>query len=93
VYAYDNEDIEPNNLLGKDDDRQVVLTRTLRKSIETINPRLPSSAYDDAIRQVAGLSTPQSLATTNRDSHALIKDGVQVAFRNDKGNVSGSACA
>ncbi len=85
MYAYNNEDFGPNSLLGRDDDRQVVLTRTLRERIEHINPGLPPSAYDDAIRQVAGLSSLQSLAATNRDNYALIKDGVQVAFSNAKG--------
>ena len=50
VYAYNNEDFGPGNLLGRASDREVVLTRTLREKLEALNPSLPVAAYDDAVR-------------------------------------------
>ena len=50
VYAYNNEDFGPASLLGRKDDREVVLTRPLRKKLIELNPGLPDEAYDDAIR-------------------------------------------
>lgn len=85
VYAYNNEDFGPESLLGRGSDREVVLTRTLRAKIEEINPGLPATAYDDAVRQIVTVSASQTMAATNREKYELIKDWVQVTFRNAKG--------
>lgn len=85
VYAYNNEDFGPNSLLGRLSDREVVLTRSLRKKLTELNPGLPDEAYDDAVRQITATTATQSLIATNRDKYSLIRDGVQVGFRNGKG--------
>ena len=85
VYAYNNEDFGPGSLLGRASDREVVLTRTLREKLVTLNPRLPAAAYDDAVRQIAAIVASQTLAATNREKYALMRDGVQVAFRYEHG--------
>ena len=87
VYAYNNEDFGPNSLLGRASDREVVLTRPLRKKLTELNPSLPDEAYDDAIRQLVAMTAMQSLIATNRDKYNLIRGGVQVAFRNGKGEL------
>ena len=85
VYAYNNEDFGPDSLLGRKNDREVVLTRHLRAKLIEFNPGLPDAAYDDAVRQIVSVTAAQSLAATNREKYELIKDGVQVTFRNDDG--------
>ena len=85
VYAYNNENFRPKSLLGRESDREVVLTRTLRAKLEQLNPGLPASAYDDAVRRIVTVSASQTMAAANREKYELIKDGVQVAFRNAKG--------
>lgn len=85
VYAYNNEDFGPGSLLGRASDREVVLTRPLREKLVALNPGLPDAAYDDALRQIVATVTSQTLAATNREKYDLIRDGVQVTFRNDKG--------
>ncbi len=47
VYAYNNEDFGPDSLLGRESDREVVLTRTLLKKLEDLNPGLPAAAYEE----------------------------------------------
>ncbi len=84
VYAYNNENFGPDSLLGRASDREVVLTRYLRAKVVELNPGLPEEAYDDAVRQVVTTATTQSLMATNREKYGLIRDGVQVTFRNDK---------
>ena len=37
------------------------------------------------VRQIVEFSSAQTLLATNRDKYSLFKEGVQVAFRNDKG--------
>ena len=85
VYAYNSEDFGPDSLLGRSSDREVVLTRPLRAKLVELNPGLPETAYDDAVRQIVTTPATQSLLATNRDKYTLIRDGVQVAFRNDQG--------
>lgn len=85
VYAYNNEDFGPDSLLGRDSDRDVVLTRTLRQKLVELNPNLPDAAYDDAVRQIAATVASQTIVATNREKYGLVRDGVQVTFRNDKG--------
>lgn len=85
VYAYNNEAYGPGSLLGRGSDREVVLGRTLREKLAALNPGLPDSAYDEAVRQITATVASQSLAATNREKYALMRDGVQVTFRNDQG--------
>ncbi len=85
IYAYNNEDFGPDSLLGRTSDRDVILARTLRDKLAELNPNLPDAAYDEAIRTLAETIASQPLAQTNREKHDLIRDGVQVTFRNDKG--------
>ena len=85
VYAYNNEDFGPDSLLGRESDREVVLTRYLRAKLAELNPGLPQDAYDDAVRQIVATSASQSLLSINREKHNLIKDGVPVRFTNSKG--------
>ena len=84
VYAYNNENFGPNSLLGRASDREVVLTRTLRQMLAELNPNLPEAAYDDAVRQITAIVASQTLVATNREKYALMRDGVQVTFRNDR---------
>jgi len=85
VYAYNNEDFGPDSLLGRASDREVVLTRYLRIKLVELNPGLPEDAYEDAVRQIVTAAATQSMIATNREKYDLIRDGVQVTFRNDKG--------
>jgi type I restriction enzyme R subunit len=86
-YAYNTETFGPSSLLGRSSDRDVVLTRSLRSKLVELNPGLPDGAYDDAVRQVVATTGAQSLATTNRDKYAMLRDGVHVAFRDGKGEL------
>ncbi len=85
VYAYNTEIFGPEGTLGRASDREVVLSRYLRQKLVELNPGLPDAAYDEAVRQVVAISAAQSLAATNREKYAQMLEGVQVTFRNDKG--------
>lgn len=85
VLAYNNEDFGPDSLLGRESDREVVLTRILREKLVELNPDLPDAAYDDAVHQITATVASQSLTAINHEKHDLIHDGVQVTFRNDDG--------
>ena len=87
VYAYNQETFGPDGTLGRTSDREVVLTRYLRTKLEELNPGLPHDAYRDALRQIIETSASQTMLATNREKYSLLKDGVQVSFRDDKGEL------
>ena len=87
VYAYNNEDFGPDSLLGRASNREVVLTRPLREKLTELNPGLPEAAYDDAVRQLTASVASQTLVAANREKYGLMRDGVQVSFRNDTGEL------
>ncbi|VEN72691.1 Type I restriction enzyme R Protein [Candidatus Desulfarcum epimagneticum] len=85
VYAFD-ETFGENGTLGRNNEREVVLVRYLRKKIEALNPNLPEEAYRDAIRKIqreGGAS--QSTLTANRGNDQIFRNGVEVIFRNKRG--------
>ena len=86
LYAYNTETYGPDGTLGRDSDKEVVLTRYLREALIQLNPGLPDSAYDDAVRKITGTVASQTMLATNREKYELITNGVQVTFRNAEGD-------
>ena len=87
VYAYNTETFGQEGTLGRKDDREVVLTRYLYLKLMEFNPGLPDDAYRDAVSQIVETSASQTLLAANREKYGLLKDGVQVSFRNDRGEL------
>lgn len=87
VYAYNQETFGSDGLLGRNSDREVVLTRYLKQALQKFYPGLPESAYVEAVRQVVDYSQSQSLLSSNFDKYKLFKDGVLVSFRGADGEI------
>ena len=87
VYAFDAESFGPDSLLGRASRREVVLTRYLEKKLRAFNPGLPDEAYADAIRRITEVSVTQSMLAINQEKHDLLRDGVQVRFRDAAGEM------
>ena len=87
VYAYNQETFGDGGLLGRNSDREVVLTRYLKQALQELNKGLPDSAYDDAVRQVVDYSQSQSVLSSNFDKYKLFKDGVLVSFQGADGEI------
>ena len=85
VHAHNREDFGPHSLLGRRSDREVVLTRPLREALAALNPGLPETAYDDAVRQIVETDASKSIAVTNRNKYNLLRDGVSVTFTDENG--------
>jgi type I restriction enzyme R subunit len=85
IYAYNNEDFGPNSLLGRKDQKEVVLTRYLCEALKNLNPGLPNEAYQNAMREIIETPFTQTPIHANRDKYFLLRDGVKVQFRNSKG--------
>ena len=85
VYAHNREDFGPDSLLGRASEREVVLARPLRERLAALNPGLPDEAYEEAVRVLTATAASQSIVAANREKYDLLRDGVQVAFRDDRG--------
>ncbi|MDI1302707.1 MAG: type I restriction endonuclease subunit R [bacterium] len=66
----------------RQDYRQPVLVERLRRAIARLNPLIPLAAREDALQQVLNLETPV-LLSANRRFHALLSNGVPVAYQKD----------
>ena len=84
VYAF-GEKFGPGGTLGRESEKDVVLTRYLRAKLVELNPGLPDEAYRDAIRKITETGVSQTLIGINREKDRLHKNGVDVVFRNPKG--------
>ncbi|MBC8344728.1 MAG: type I restriction endonuclease subunit R [Candidatus Marinimicrobia bacterium] len=87
VYAYNQEDFGPDSLLGRDSDREVVLTRYLKQALKKLNKGFPEAVYDEAVRQVVDYSRSQTMLSNNFDKYTLFKDGVLVSYKNEEGEI------
>ena len=68
---------------------QVILEQRLRDALARLNPSLPASALDDALRK---LTRPvgATLETRNRAFHRMLVEGVTVEYRASDGSIRGA---
>jgi type I restriction enzyme, R subunit len=64
-----------------------VLTRDLRAALERLNPDLPPSAIDDALRALTVHDFSRSMMQHNQDFYRLIRNGVPVSYRDAAGHL------
>jgi type I restriction enzyme R subunit len=82
-------DVEPEKLAAERDDfTEVVLSRRLRAALELINPQLPPSAIDDAMKKVIVADSP-SLVGSNHRFHRMFVDGIDVEYTRRDGSIAG----
>jgi type I restriction enzyme R subunit len=87
AYAWNEETFEPNSPLGRRSAREVVLTRDLRTALHRLNPTLPPRAVEDAIHTLTRDDFSRSTLQHNQAFHRLIRDGVPVSYRDDRGHI------
>ena len=85
VYAFNDEAFGPSGTLGRADATDAVLTRDLRAALARLNPTLPASAIDDALRQLTAWDVSRSMVQHNRDLYRLLRGGVPVEYRDATG--------
>ena len=85
VYAWNEETFGPDGTLGRADTKETVLTRDLRAALERLNPDLPASAIEDAMRALTVYDVSRSMVQHNRDFYGMLRGGVQVEYRDGQG--------
>lgn len=83
--GYDYEfgpDISPGGLKEERQFKEVVLKERLKRSLARLNPELPETAIDDAVRQIVSFEHP-NLEIANREIYKLLTEGVKVETRSN----------
>ena len=62
-----------------------MLTRDLRSALERLNPDLPISAIEDALRALTDYNASRSMLQHNRDFYRMIRGGVPVEYQDAQG--------
>src|SRR6266571_7850320 len=65
---------------------EVILANRLRAALARINPRIPATALEEAVRKVTRANSP-SLLENNRQFHKWITDGVDVQYHAADGRI------
>ena len=85
VYAWNEETFGPGGTLGRTSTGEAVLIRDLRVALQRLNPDLPPSAIDDALRALTVHDFSRSMVQHNQDFARLIRNGVPVSWRDANG--------
>ena len=85
IYAWHQETFGRDGTLGRFDKKEAVLTRDLRAALGRLNPDLPTTAIDDAMRDLAVYDVNRSTVQHNREFYRLLRTGVLVKYRDDHG--------
>ena len=85
VYAWNQETFGPDGTLGRADTKEAVLTRDLRGALDRLNPELPASAIEDAVRKLTIYDVSRSMVQHNRDFYRLLRGGIRVEYRDAQG--------
>ena len=87
VTAWKKESFGDDGLLGRTNKSEVILKRHLRAALTKLNPNLPDVAYTHAVDQIIEKAADKTLGQINKEKHTLLTKGVQVSFRNAKGEM------
>ena len=78
---------EGDALLGRDNQGQVVLVNRLKPALEKLNKDAPQEAIAQAIEELTRDRSAMSLVNANAELYKLIKNGVKVDVRDEKGGI------
>ena len=87
IYAWNEEKFGPDGTLGRTDTKQAVLSLDLRAALQKLNPDLPNSAIEDAMRNLTVYDVNRSMVQHNRDFYRLLRGGVPVKYRDAHGHL------
>ena len=86
VYAWNEETFGSDGTLGRADTTDAVLKRDLRAALERLNPEVPTSAIENAVRNLTVYNVSRSMVQHNRDFYRLLRGGVPVDYQDAQGH-------
>ncbi|MCK9211801.1 MAG: type I restriction endonuclease subunit R [Ignavibacteriaceae bacterium] len=87
VYAWKNETLGDDGLLGRETKSEVILRRYLLVALKEYNKGLPEIAYTQAIEQIEQKIADKTLGRINKEKYVLLTDGVPVSYTNSNGEL------
>ncbi len=82
-------EIAPGELRAERADYHIcILPSRLRDALNTLNPKIPADAIEEAFLKVTTPSSP-SLITNNRIFHRMLTEGVEVEYQRPDGSITG----
>ncbi|WP_017662704.1 type I restriction endonuclease [Baaleninema simplex] len=84
IFAYDEEDFGRDSLLGRTDNTEILLKRSLYSALKHLNPGHPDSAYTDAIDRLEQASVTKTTRQHNQEKYKLIRDGISVKYTDER---------
>ncbi len=81
-----HETFGPHGTLGRDTPAEIVLVPRLRAALQRLNPDLPHQAIEQAIEELTADRSARSAVHANEDLYRLLKQGVKVTYRDDRGD-------
>lgn len=88
VYAYDKETFGDEGTLGRTEESEVLLKRTLRSALKRLNPWISDKQTNEAVERLASHNATAHYLATNEEKYNLICHGVDVQTKNADGNLS-----
>ena len=85
IYAWNKETFGPDGTLGRTDTKEAVLTRDLRAALKRLNPNLPASAINHAMRDLIVYDVSRSMVQHNHDFYGYLRGGVPVEYQDARG--------
>jgi type I restriction enzyme R subunit len=83
-----HEELGADGTLGRDNQSEVILVRSLRAALQKLNSNLPSEAIGQAIDQLTRDRSAMHRVRANREIYELLRDGVRVKVRHEDGSES-----
>ncbi|NOZ09516.1 MAG: type I restriction endonuclease subunit R [Gammaproteobacteria bacterium] len=83
--CYTTDPADLNDGSGRTDKRDVILHDRLKAAAIALNPEIPESAIDGALKQLCNKRQVMSLIAANREVDGLIRDGARVQFKDAQG--------
>lgn len=85
--AWHNETMGEDGLLGREKKSEVILKKFLIPQLKRLNPSLPPKAYREAYEIITRETTDSRIGHINHKQYHILKDGVEVSFTNEKGEL------
>jgi len=85
--VYHGEKFGKEGTLGRNSETDVILASRFFDAIRKFNPSLPEQAYFSAYELITSEISTKLLAEINYEKYNLLKDGIPVTYKNDKGEI------
>lgn len=83
--AYNQEVLGEDGTFGRKSYREVLLKRYVRQALRKLNPWMNATQVEQAIGTLEARLSTASLMQVNEEKYRLIRDGIDIAVKNSKG--------